>query len=76
MFFEKNLSSNFVKFERAKYEKIIVKIITDMNDEFKEYQFSVDNLEEFTGYKIKIVMSGTNEAKAPAFKDLRTIALA
>ena len=47
-----------------------------LNDEFKEYQFSVDNLEEFTGYKIKIVMSGTNEAKAPAFKDLRTIALA
>ena len=47
-----------------------------LNDEFKEYQFSVDNLEEFTGYKIKIVMSGTNEAKAPTFKDLRTIALA
>ena len=47
-----------------------------LNGEFKEYQFSVDNLEEFTGYKIKIVMSGTNEAKAPAFKDLRTIALA
>ena len=47
-----------------------------LNDEFKEYQFSVDNLEEFTGYKIKIVMSGSNEAKAPKFKDLRTIALA
>ena len=47
-----------------------------LNDEFKEYQFSVDNLEEFTGYKIKIVMSGTNEAKSPVFKDLRTIALA
>ena len=45
-------------------------------DEFKEYQFSVDNLEEFIGYKIKIVMSGTNEAKSPRFKDLRTIALA
>ena len=45
-------------------------------DEFKEYQFSVDNLEEFIGYKIKIVFSGTNEAKAPRLKDLRTIALA
>ena len=32
-----------------------------VEDEFKEYQFSVDNLEEFIGYKIKIVMSGTNE---------------
>ena len=47
-----------------------------LNDEFKEYQFSIDNLEEFIGYKIKIVMSGSNEAKPPRFKDLRTIALA
>ena len=44
--------------------------------EFKEYQFSVDELEQFTGFQIKIVMSGTNEAKAPRFKDLRVIALA
>ena len=45
-------------------------------DEFKEYQFSVDDLDEFTGFKIKIVCSGTNEALAPRFKDFRTIALA
>ena len=52
------------------------KVIPSLEDEFKEYQFSIDNLEEFIGYKIKIVMSGTNEAKSPRFKDLRTIALA
>jgi len=45
-------------------------------NEFLEYQFSVDELEQFTGYSIKIVMSGTNEAKAPKFKDIRAIALA
>ena len=45
-------------------------------DEFRDYQFSVDDLEEFTGFKIKIVCSGTNEAFAPRFKDFRTIALA
>ena len=45
-------------------------------DQFKEYQFSVDDLDEFTGFKIKIVCSGTNEALAPRFKDFRTIALA
>ena len=44
--------------------------------EFLEYQFSVDNLEQFNGFRIKIVMSGTNEAFAPRFKDLRVIALA
>ena len=45
-------------------------------DEFKEYQFSVDDLDEFTGFKFKIVMSGTNEAFPPRLKDLRAIALA
>ena len=45
-------------------------------DQFKEYQFSVDDLDEFTGFKIKIVSSGTNEALAPRFKDFRTLALA
>jgi len=44
--------------------------------EFLEYQFTVDNLSPFTGYQIKVVMSGTNESKPPEFKDLRTIALA
>ena len=45
-------------------------------DEFKEYQFSIDDLDEFTGFKFKIVMSGTNEAFPPRFKDFRAIALA
>jgi hypothetical protein len=46
------------------------------DDQFLEYQFSVDNLDQFTGFAIKIVSSGTNEAYAPRFKDLRVIALA
>jgi len=46
------------------------------DDEFIEYQFTADNLEEFTGFAIKIVMSGTNEAYTTRFKDLRAIALA
>ena len=51
--------------------------VRSSNDgEFLEYQFTADELEQFTGFRIKIVMSGTNEAKAPRFKDLRTIALA
>ena len=45
-------------------------------NEFRDYQFSVDNVPQFTGFKIKIVMNGTNEAKAPKLKDLRVIALA
>ena len=46
------------------------------DNEFSEYQFTADELEQFTGFRIKVVMSGTNEAYAPRFKDLRVIALA
>jgi hypothetical protein len=46
------------------------------DNQFLEYQFSADNLDKFTGFAIKIVCSGTNEAYAPRFKDLRVIALA
>ena len=46
------------------------------DDVFFDYQFSIDELEQFNGFQIKIVMSGANEAKPPRFKDLRVIALA
>ena len=52
------------------------KVGANVEGQFSEYQFSADDLEPFTGFKIKIVMSGTNEAYAPRFKDFRAIALA
>jgi len=45
-------------------------------DEYLEYQFTANDIGEFSGFVIKIVMNGTNEAYAPRFKDLRAIALA
>ena len=45
-------------------------------DKFSEYQFSVDNLEQFNAFAIKIVMSSTNESQPVKFKDFRAIALA
>ena len=44
--------------------------------EFSEYQFTAHDLEQFTGFVIKIVMSGTNESYPLKFQDLRVIALA
>ena len=52
------------------------KVSANVDGQFSEYQFSAENLEPFIGFKIKIVMSGTNEAYAPRFKDFRAIALA
>ena len=44
-------------------------------NEFLEYEFTANDLGEFNGFVIKIVMSGTNESYAPRFKDLRALAL-
>ena len=52
------------------------KVPSSTDGEFLEYQFTADNLTEFTGFVIKVVFSGTNEAEAPRLGDLRAIALA
>ena len=51
------------------------KVRSSLDGEFLEYEFTVNNLDLFTGYGIKIVMSGSNQAQAPRFADLRVIAL-
>jgi hypothetical protein len=43
---------------------------------FKEYKYSVSNLNEFTAFQIKIVMKGSNSSYPPIIEDLRGIALA
>ena len=52
------------------------KVGSSIDGEFLEYQFTADDLSEFTGFVIKVVFSGTNEAEAPRLRDLRAIALA
>ena len=44
-------------------------------DEFRDYQFTADNLDEFIGFTIKIVMLGTNQAQPPRVRELRAIAV-
>ena len=44
-------------------------------DEFLEYVYTADNLDLFTGYIIKIVFEGTNQALAPRLNSIRTIAI-
>lgn len=50
-------------------------VSSSLENEFKEYEFTANNLGLFNGYVIKIVMSGTNQAYAPRIKELRTIAV-
>ena len=45
-------------------------------DDYIEREFTVNNLEEFIAFAIKIRMQGTNTAEVPRIKELRAIALA
>jgi hypothetical protein len=50
-------------------------VSSSLDNQFKEYEFTANNLGLFNGYAIKIVMSGTNQAYPPRIKELRTIAV-
>ncbi len=43
---------------------------------FKDYEYSVDDLPDFTAFAIKIVMASSNQATPPLIRDLRAIATA
>ena len=45
-------------------------------NDFSEYQFTVNDLEQFSGFTIKIVMTSNNECTPIRLKDFRAIALA
>jgi len=47
-----------------------------LDNEFLEYEYTASSLPEFVGFSIKVVMSGTNQAKPPIIKNIRVIALA
>ena len=51
-------------------------VLPNRFDEFSEYQFTADELEQFNGFSIKIVMTSTNESIPVKLKDFRAIALA
>jgi len=50
-------------------------VSASLSGQFLEYEYTASNLGFFSGYVIKIVMSGTDQANPPLIKDLRTIAL-
>ena len=50
-------------------------VAANLDGAFSEYQFTAENLDQFTGYTIKIVISGTDQSKPVLIKDLRTIAI-
>lgn len=45
-------------------------------DLFTEYEFMVDNLPTFTNYRIKLIITSTNQSYVPIINDIRVITLA
>lgn len=43
-------------------------------EDFKTYEYTVNNTAPFTGVQIKIIRTGTNQAIVPKIKDLRVVA--
>ena len=44
--------------------------------EFRDYQYTANDLVEFSGFQIKVIMAGTSQAYVPRIRDFRSIALA
>ena len=48
---------------------------SSLNNEYLDYSFTIDNLQSFTGFAIKIIGTSTNQAYSPLIKELRVIAV-
>ena len=70
-----NLNNGVVKDSTKNSGLPDVFVPASLDNQFLEYQFTADALGEFSGYQIKIVMSGTNQAYPVRIKELRTIAI-
>ena len=46
------------------------------NESYSNYEFTANNLPEFKYFRVKIVMTSTNQAYVPKIKNMRAIALA
>ena len=49
---------------------------TSQELQFKDYTFTMDDLPAFKSYRIKIVLTSTDQVYVPRVKDLRVMALA
>jgi hypothetical protein len=50
------------------------RVSVNSNVNFSEYEYTIDNLPEFTGFAIKIIFASTNQSEPPLAKELRAIA--
>ena len=72
------------KFKKSSLVRVPIRLGADAfvaaagsgQEQYSEYQFSIDHLDQSTPFAINIVMSSTNESAPVKLKDFRAIALA
>jgi hypothetical protein len=70
-----NISDNNGLPDKAISKTDVIGFDSDVLD-FREYEFTIDNLPNFRYFGIKLIGTSTNQAYPPRIKDLRVIALA
>ena len=72
----RNLDNNKNTINKSKNDGSADNIVGSSNNlqEYKNYEFTNKNLPEFTGFQIKIMMSGISQSNVPLIKDFRAIA--
>ena len=52
------------------------KTVASLDDQFIEYEFTAEDLPQFTGFQIKVDIGSINQAEAPELLDFRAVAVA
>ena len=69
-------SAGFVINEKNNSGRADTNVVASLEDQFLEYQYTVDDLPLFTGFQIKVDISSTNQAKPVELLDFQAIAVA
>ena len=69
-------ASGFVIDEKNNSGRPDRNVVASLEDQFLEYEYSVDDLPSFTGFQVKVVIASTNQASPVELLDFRAIAVA
>ena len=69
-----DINSNIIDISKNNGKSDKFKTSSTTQNDFKSYQFTMPNIQQFNGYQIKINMTGTNSSFVPRIRDLRVIA--
>ena len=55
---------------------LLILLLSPAKEDFREHTFTIDELPSFKSYRVKLLLTSTNQANPPKIRNLRAIALA